>query len=184
MIDPLKINLDVSPWPVCVQSAAPTSGFIIDAVSVPPHVERVGLAHGWGETPAKTGTSTRANPHLQTLRYTCYFNGCSTVGIPFPPPLRNRRVKHASRVRYPQYEAEPMQPQHAPSLRSDTHTHAHAYRHTYTHIVRVSTETNTLLHPDVEHQTSEQSTKSGAVKIILSVTGCSNVRKKPCDTFK
>lgn len=48
-----KTNLNISSCSVYIQAAAPTSGFIIDAVSVPPHVERVGLVHGrrgwvWG----------------------------------------------------------------------------------------------------------------------------------------
>ena len=93
-------------------------------------VWRTGGGGGWwrGGAPAKTRTQAR-KPALPNVTEMCYFNGCATVSMSQSPSLGgpgDRRVEHASRVRYPQYEAEPVQPQHTPLPRALTHARAHA----------------------------------------------------------
>lgn len=71
----------------------------------------------------RAGAQTRVPEHQKT----CHFNGCATVNItPLDGP-GDRRVEHTSRVRNPQYEAEPVQPQHTPLPFSLTHTHARTH---------------------------------------------------------
>ena len=182
--------------------ATSTSGFIIDAVLVPLHVGRVGLAHG--ESPVKN-PNTRAHARMSQKEVVFFLNTPSTLNLkyshprfsePPPPPaifvwpwthrlnmlqVCATRSNETAMLSQCSGNTRPSAPLRALPVSTHSQTHTHTQTHTRPHSL---VDTRARTHPSLDRQMNEQSTAPWAVKTRLDVTGWPNVQMQPCDTFQ